>query len=80
MTPRRMIKIVCDLTTVKCTKDARSLLQKFALPATKLRRNVIAPNAGCCNSLLLKDKPHPHEDIFCDTLFLLEFPTYSKGL
>ena len=23
-TPRRMIKIACDLTTVKCTKDARS--------------------------------------------------------
>ena len=48
-----MIKIACDLTTVKCTKDARSWLQKFALPATKLRKNVIAPSAGCCNSLLL---------------------------
>ena len=23
-TPRRMIKIACNLTTVKCTKDARS--------------------------------------------------------
>ena len=23
-TPRRMIKIACDLTAVKCTKDARS--------------------------------------------------------
>ena len=47
-----MIKIACDLTTVKCTKDARRWLQKFALPATKLRKNVKAPSAGCCESLL----------------------------
>ena len=53
VTPRRMIKIACDLTSVKCTKDARSWLQKFALPATKLRKSVIALSAGCCNSLLL---------------------------
>ena len=33
-----MLKIACDLTTVKCTKDARRWLQKFALPATKLRK------------------------------------------
>ena len=48
-----MIKIVYDLTTVKCTKDARRWLQKFALHATKLRRNVKALSAGCCDSLLL---------------------------
>ena len=47
-----MIKIACDLTTVKCTTDAR-WLQKFALPATKLRKNVKSPSAGCCDSLLL---------------------------
>ena len=27
-------------------------MQKFALPATKLRKNVKAPSAGCCDSLL----------------------------
>ena len=51
-TPRRMVKIACDLTAVKCTKDSRRWLQKFALPATKLRKNVKAPSAGCCDSLL----------------------------
>ena len=49
-----MIKIACDLATVKCTKDARRWLQKFTLPATKLRKNIKAPSAGCCDSLLLK--------------------------
>ena len=47
-----MIKIACELTTVKCTKDARRWLQKFALHATKLHKNVKAPSAGCCDSLL----------------------------
>ena len=51
-----MIKIACDLTIVKCTKDARRLLQKFALPATKLRKNVKAPSAGCYDSLLFLKK------------------------
>ena len=49
-----MSKIACDLTTVlKCTTDARRWLQRFALPATKLRKNVKAPSIGCCDSLLL---------------------------
>ena len=36
--PRRMIKIACDLTTVKCTKDAKMLKPRVQAVVT----------ASCC--------------------------------
>ena len=46
---------------MKFTKDARKLLQKFALPATKLGKNVKAPSAGCCEQPIVFTKTHSKE-------------------